>query len=142
MHADGLAEQHETVVLHLLGELTGGHQDQTARSTAALTDVRAQAGEGGRPKAKVLRSPLRAVPSTSRPRGVEQGGGLDGERVADLAPLQHRHQRLGQAQLGEGRAGGGLQGRSRWAGRRTLGSSTGAALFRSIKDMRGGTPVF
>ena len=72
----------------------------------------------GRPKASVLPEPVAALPSTSRPaRASGQGGGLDGERAVDAAPLEGGHQRLGQAQLTEGRAGRGLVRSPGWCRR-------------------------
>jgi hypothetical protein len=100
--------------VHLLGQLAGRHQDQATRSAAALLHVRTEAGEQRQAEGQRLARAGGGLAEHVAPgEGVRQRGGLDGERVADALALQRGDQRLGQAQLGEGRAGGlsrGLDG--------------------------------
>ena len=106
LDADGLAERRE-VVVHLLGQLAGRHEDEAARGAPAVLDLGADAGEQrqaeGQRLARTGRGLAQHVPAGE---GVREGGGLDGERAVDAAPLECGHERLGQAQLVERRAGG------------------------------------
>ena len=117
LDADGLAEGGQGVV-HLLGQLTGRDEDQATRGAAALLGVGADAGEQRQAEGQRLaRAGGGLAEHVAAGEGVRQGGRLDGERVADAAALERRHQRLGQAQLVEGRAGRarrGLGGVLRW----------------------------
>ena len=110
LDADRLAERGQ-VVVHLLGQLTGRHEDQAARGAAALLDLGADAGEQRQAEGQGLaRAGGGLAEHVAAGEGVGQGGGLDGERVADAAPLERGHQRLGQAQLAEGGTGGCVRG--------------------------------
>ena len=146
LHADGLAERGQ-VVVHLLGQLAGRHQDQAARGAAALLDLGADAGEQRQAEGQRLaRAGGGLAEHVAAGEGVGQRGGLDGERAADAAPLERGHQRLGQAQLvrTSGRSGSAARRCSR---RRRC--SRGVVLERCstrtttgwTKVMRGGAPI-
>ncbi len=91
--------------MHLLGQLTGRHEDQAARGAAAVLHVRADAGQQRQAEGEGLaRAGGGLAEHVAAGEGVRQRGGLDGERVADAAPLEGGHQLLGQAQLTERRA--------------------------------------
>jgi hypothetical protein len=97
--------------VHLLSELTGGHEDQAARGAAAVLDLRADAGEQRQAEGERLARAGGGLAEHVTPcEGVGQGGGLDGERAVDAAPLEGGHELLGQAQLTERRTRGGLDG--------------------------------
>ena len=113
LDADGLAERGQGVV-HLLGQLAGRHEHQAARGAAALLGLGADAGEQRQAEGEGLaRAGGGLAEHVAAGEGVGQGGGLDGERAVDAAPLERGHQLLGQAQLAErraGRLGRGLDG--------------------------------
>ena len=138
MHADGLAERRQ-VVVHLLGQLAGGHEHQAARGARGRGDVLAEAGEQRQAEGQRLaRAGGGLAEHVAAGEGVGQRGGLDGERVADVAPLEGGHQLLGQAQLAEGRAGraprrGGSREESSWNGVRGVDSVE--------RGHAGGTPI-
>ena len=95
------------VVVHLLRELAGRHEDQAARGAAAVLDLAADAGQQRQAEGQRLAGAGGGLAEHVAPgEGVRQGGGLDGERAVDAAPLERGDQRLGQAQLAEGRAVG------------------------------------
>ena len=101
LHAGGLAERGQ-VVVHLLSELTGGHEDQAARGAAAVLHLGADAGEQRQAEGERLaRAGGGLAEHVAAGEGVGQSGGLDGERAVDAAPLEGGHQLLGQAQLAE-----------------------------------------
>jgi hypothetical protein len=107
-------------VLHLLGELAGRDEDQTARG-AAVALAADEAGEQRQAEGEGLaRAGGAAAEDVPAGEGVRDGAGLDGERGVQLAARERRHEALGQAERGEGRGrrvglggsrvGGGVEG--------------------------------
>ncbi len=114
LDADGLTQRGQRVV-HLLRQLAGRNEHEATRGTAALLGVGTDAGKQRQAEGQRLARPGGGLAEHVAPgERVRQGGGLDGERAVDAAPLQRRHQLLGQAQLAEGgtgrRLGDGVDG--------------------------------
>ena len=104
IHGPGQRREHG---LDLAGQLTGGHEDEATRAAGAGVTVGQPGDHRDRERERLAGAGAAPAQDVQPGQRIRQRGGLDRERRGDAGRGQGGHQRLGDAEIREGRAGQG-----------------------------------